>query len=36
VTEQTLNGEQYKLAVAHQGADELTTRLWFDVADKKR
>jgi hypothetical protein len=36
VTEQTLNGEQYKLAVAHQGADEITTRLWFDVADKKR
>lgn len=35
-TEQSLNGENYKAAVAEQGADEITTRLWFDVADKKR
>ena len=35
-TEQSLNGENYHLAVAHQGADEITTRLWFDVEDKKR
>lgn len=35
-TEQSLNGEQYKIAVARQGADEITTRLWFDVADKNR
>lgn len=30
-TEQSLNGENYKAAVAHQGPDQLTTRLWFDV-----
>ena len=30
-TEQSLNGTSYKAAVAHQGADVLTTRLWFDV-----
>jgi len=30
-TEQSLNPEGYKAAVAHQGADLLTTRLWFDV-----
>lgn len=30
-TEQSLNPDQYKAAVAHQGADVLTTRLWFDV-----
>lgn len=36
VTEQSLNGSQYKAAVGHQGADELTTRLWFDVNDKRR
>lgn len=35
-TEQSLNGINYKAAVAKQGADEVTTRLWFDVADKKR
>ena len=35
-TEQSLNGEGYKQAVSLQGADEITTRLWFDVADKKR
>ncbi len=35
-TEQSLNGENYKQAVSQQGADEITTRLWFDVADKKR
>lgn len=30
-TEQSLNGPQYKAAVASQGADLLTTKLWFDV-----
>lgn len=30
-TEQTLNGANYKAAVAAQGADLLTTKLWFDV-----
>ena len=30
-TEQSLNGKNYQLAVANQGADLLTTRLWFDV-----
>lgn len=30
-TEQSLNGASYKAAVADQGADVLTTRLWFDV-----
>lgn len=35
-TEQSLNGVNYKLAVKNQGADEITTRLWFDVANKKR
>ena len=35
-TEQSLNGENYKQAVAEQGADEITTRLWFDVVNKKR
>jgi len=30
-TEQSLNGANYKAAVAHQGADVLTTKLWFDV-----
>jgi hypothetical protein len=30
-TEQSLNGESYKAAVASQGADVLTTKLWFDV-----
>ncbi|WP_343673386.1 SusD/RagB family nutrient-binding outer membrane lipoprotein [Chitinophaga sp.] len=29
--EQALNGANYKAAVAHQGADQLITRLWFDV-----
>ncbi|MEO6135666.1 MAG: SusD/RagB family nutrient-binding outer membrane lipoprotein [Ginsengibacter sp.] len=29
--EQTLNGANYKAAVAAQGADLLTTKLWFDV-----
>lgn len=35
-TEQSLNGENYRKAVANQGADELTTRLWFDVEQKNR
>lgn len=30
-TEQSLNGQNYKAAVASQGADLLTTKLWFDV-----
>lgn len=30
-TEQTLNGVSYTNAVSHQGADALTTKLWFDV-----
>jgi hypothetical protein len=30
-TEQSLNGKSYQEAVANQGADLLTTRLWFDV-----
>ncbi|WP_432711799.1 SusD/RagB family nutrient-binding outer membrane lipoprotein [Pedobacter sp.] len=30
-TEQALNPEGYKAAVANQGADLLTTKLWFDV-----
>lgn len=30
-TEQSLNPDNYKAAVAHQGADVLTTKLWFDV-----
>lgn len=30
-TEQSLNGQNYKTAVAEQGADLLTTRLWFDI-----
>lgn len=30
-TEQSLNGINYKAAVAHQGTDALTTKLWFDV-----
>lgn len=29
--EQSLNGKSYQTAIAKQGADELTTRLWFDV-----
>lgn len=29
--EQALNGANYREAVAHQGADQLVTRLWFDV-----
>ena len=29
-SEQALNGVNYKAAVAHQGADQLITRLWFD------
>lgn len=35
-TEQSLNGVNYQNAVSHQGADEITTRLWFDVEQKKR
>lgn len=35
-TEQSLNGENYRKAIANQGADELTTRLWFDVEQKNR
>ncbi|KQR70924.1 SusD/RagB family nutrient-binding outer membrane lipoprotein [Pedobacter sp. Leaf176] len=30
-TEQSLNGASYKNAVASQGADLLTTKLWFDA-----
>jgi hypothetical protein len=30
-TEQSLNGTNYNAAVASQGADVLTTKLWFDV-----
>jgi hypothetical protein len=30
-TEQSLNGKNYKAAVANQGPDVLTTNLWFDV-----
>lgn len=30
-TEQTLNAKSYTAAVASQGADALTTKLWFDV-----
>jgi hypothetical protein len=30
-TEQSLNGKSYKAAVANQGPDVLTTKLWFDV-----
>ncbi len=30
-TEQSLNGQSYKNAVASQGPDLLTTKLWFDV-----
>ncbi|AMR33562.1 hypothetical protein A0256_20105 [Mucilaginibacter sp. PAMC 26640] len=30
-TEQSLNGASYNAAVASQGADLLTTKLWFDV-----
>ncbi|HEX7753783.1 MAG TPA: SusD/RagB family nutrient-binding outer membrane lipoprotein [Niabella sp.] len=30
-TEQSLNGTNYKAAVAAQGTDDLLTRLWFDV-----
>jgi hypothetical protein len=29
-TEQSLNGENYKLAITNQGADNLLTKLWFD------
>jgi hypothetical protein len=30
-TEQSLNGTNYKQAVARQGTDALTTKLWFDA-----
>ncbi|MDN3588293.1 SusD/RagB family nutrient-binding outer membrane lipoprotein [Pedobacter aquatilis] len=30
-TEQSLNGQSYRNAVASQGADLLTTKLWFDA-----
>lgn len=30
-TEQSLNGVNYRAAVARQGSDLLTTKLWFDV-----
>lgn len=30
-SEQSLNGKSYKVAIANQGEDLLTTRLWFDV-----
>jgi hypothetical protein len=29
-SEQALNGDNYKLAIANQGADNLLTKLWFD------
>jgi len=29
-SEQSLNGDNYKLAVANQGTDNLLTKLWFD------
>lgn len=29
--EQSLNGANYRAAIARQGADLLTTRLWFDI-----
>lgn len=35
-TESGQNQDSYRAAVANQGADLLTTRLWFDVASKKR
>lgn len=35
-TEQSRNGASYTKAVANQGADEITTRLWFDVENKNR
>jgi hypothetical protein len=30
-TEQSLNGKNYSAAIANQGTDALTTKLWFDV-----
>ena len=30
-TEQSLNGKSYQQAIANQGSDLLTTKLWFDV-----
>lgn len=30
-TEQSLNGDSYKAAIAGQGKDVLTTKLWFDI-----
>ena len=30
-TEQSLNGDNYKQAVASQGTDNLLTRVWFDI-----
>ena len=30
-SEQSLNSKSYKAAVAHQGEDVLTTKLWFDL-----
>lgn len=35
-TEAGENRVSYEAAVAHQGADKLTTRLWFDVESKAR
>lgn len=35
-TEQARNGSNYTAAVQHQGADAITTRLWFDVENKNR
>lgn len=35
-TEQALNGTNYQNAVQNQGADNLLTRLWFDVENKGR
>lgn len=35
-TESGQNQDSYRAAVANQGADLLTTRLWFDVASKPR
>ncbi len=30
-TEQSLNGKSYQAAIANQGEDVLTTKLWFDI-----
>jgi len=30
LTEQNLNGENYKAAIARQGPDDFLTRIWWD------